>query len=89
MLFSDWIPLVAEDIRNIFNAADQREAACLGTRDTAERINIDLRRRTRVASISFNGESLLRLASALLFEIDDEWKSKRIYLTMTTIGGDL
>jgi transposase-like protein len=44
----------------------------LRTTNGLERINRELRRRTRVASIFPNPDSCLRLISALLVELDDE-----------------
>jgi transposase-like protein len=38
-----------------------------------ERVNREVHRRTRVASIFPNPESCLRLVSALLAKLDDEW----------------
>jgi transposase-like protein len=43
-----------------------------------------LKRRTRVATLFPNEASLLRLASAVLAEIDQEWQSAKVYLTMET-----
>jgi transposase-like protein len=54
----------------------------LRTTNAAERVNLELRRRTRVAAIFPNEASLLRLVSALLSEISDDWESGRKYLTM-------
>ncbi len=45
-----------------------------------ERINRELRQRTRVASIFPNPNSCLRLVSALLAELDDEWMTSKVYL---------
>ena len=47
-----------------------------------ERINRELRRRTRVASIFPNMDSCLRLVSALLAELDDEWMTGKVYLNL-------
>ncbi len=47
-----------------------------------ERINRELKRRTRVASIFPNTASCLRLVSALLAECDEEWMSGKIYLNL-------
>ena len=47
-----------------------------------ERINRELKRRTRVASIFPNPPSCLRLVSALLAECDEEWMTGKIYLNM-------
>jgi transposase-like protein len=47
-----------------------------------ERLNEELRRRTRVAGLFPNDASLLRLVSAVLMEVSDEWETNRKYLTM-------
>jgi len=47
-----------------------------------ERINKEIRRRTRVATLFPNTESCLRLASAVAMEISDDWQTGRRYLTM-------
>ncbi|MBT4496945.1 MAG: IS256 family transposase [Gemmatimonadetes bacterium] len=54
------------------------------TTNGLERLNREIKRRTRVASLFPNEASLLRLASALLVEIDDEWMTGKIYLNMKT-----
>lgn len=54
----------------------------LRTTNGLERINRELKRRTRVASIFPNTASCLRLVSALLAECDEEWMSGKIYLNM-------
>lgn len=52
----------------------------LRTTNGLERINRELRRRTRVASIFPNPDSCLRLVSALLAELDEDWMTGKIYL---------
>jgi transposase-like protein len=54
----------------------------LRTTNGLERINRELRRRTRVASIFPNPDSCLRLVSALLAELDDEWMTGKVYLNL-------
>ena len=54
----------------------------LRTTNGLERVNRELRRRTRVASIFPNPESCLRLVSALLAELDDEWLTGKVYLNL-------
>ncbi|MEZ6016728.1 MAG: IS256 family transposase [Planctomycetota bacterium] len=56
----------------------------LRTSNSVERVNRELKRRTRVASLFPNTESLLRLATALAVEISDDWESGRTYLTFKT-----
>lgn len=52
------------------------------TSNAIERVNQELKRRTRVASLFPNEASLLRLTSALLCELSDEWLTGKIYLNM-------
>lgn len=54
------------------------------TSNMLERLNRELKRRTRVVSIFPSETSLLRLASAVLMEVDEDWMSGRKYLTMET-----
>jgi putative transposase len=54
----------------------------LRTSNLLERINKEIKRRTRVATLFPNEASLLRLASAVLAEIDEEWQSAKVYLTV-------
>ena len=56
----------------------------LRTTNGLERINRELKRRTRVASIFPNAASCLRLVSALLAECDEAWMTGKIYLTPNT-----
>jgi len=60
-------------------SAQQRR---LRTSNALERVNEELRRRTRVASMFPNEASLLRLVSALLQEISEAWEVGKIYLNM-------
>ena len=54
----------------------------LRTTNGLERINRELKRRTRVASIFPNTASCLRLVSALLAEYDEEWMSGKMYINL-------
>ena len=54
----------------------------LRTTNSLERLNKEIKRRTRVATLFPNEASLLRLASAVLSEISDDWETARTYLTM-------
>jgi hypothetical protein len=51
-----------------------------------ERVNGELQRRTRVATLFPNEASLLRLASALAAEISEEWETGRAYLAPHATG---
>jgi transposase-like protein len=52
------------------------------TSNALERVNQELKRRTRVARVFPNESSLLRLITALLSETSDEWETGKIYLNM-------
>lgn len=116
---------VAQDLRTIFNAADEEEAKRrltlmvgkyertapklaewlepnvtegltvfmlppahrrrLRTSNALENLNKEIKRRTRVATLFPNEASVLRLVSAVLCEIDEEWGTGRLYLNMETV----
>lgn len=52
----------------------------LRTSNLAERVNKEIRRRTKVVGIFSNEESCLRLVSAILCEIHEEWIQGKRYL---------
>ena len=54
----------------------------LRTANALERVNQELKRRTRVARVFPNEKSLLRLITALLSETSDDWETGKIYLNM-------
>ena len=54
----------------------------LRTTNGLERINRELKRRTRVVSIFPNAASCLRLVSALLAEVDEDWMTGKIYINL-------
>ncbi len=54
----------------------------LRTTNGLERINREIKRRTRVASIFPNTASCLRRVFALLAECDEDWITDKIYLNM-------
>ena len=56
----------------------------LRTSNGVERLNREIRRRSRVATIFPNEASCLRLVSAVLMEISEEWVTGRIYLSVVS-----
>ncbi len=54
------------------------------TSNGIERLNKEIKRRTRVATLFPNEASLLRLVSAVLAEISDEWETGKVYISMET-----
>lgn len=57
------------------------------TSNGVERINREVKRRSRVAVLFPNAESALRLVSAVLMEIHEEWASGKVYLDMSEEKG--
>jgi putative transposase len=55
---------------------------CLRTTNMLEGLNKEIKRRTRVATLFPNDESLLRLVTAILIEVSDDWETGRRYITM-------
>lgn len=55
----------------------------LRTSNSAERVNQEIKRRTRVARVFPNIRSLLRLVTAVLNDINDRWETTHVnYLNM-------
>ena len=53
------------------------------TSNVVERLSREINRRTRVVGIFPNSASCLRLVTAILMEISEEWEQGRIYLRVT------
>jgi len=64
-----------------FPLAHQRR---LRTSNGLERVNQELRRRTRVIRLFPNEAALVRLVSALLAEVSEDWQTENLYLNMAT-----
>jgi putative transposase len=79
---SEWIEEnIAEGLTVLrFPAAHRRR---LRTSNVAERVNKEVRRRTRVATLFPNTASCERLVSAVLMGITEEWETGKVYLDMT------
>lgn len=60
----------------------------LRTTNLLERLNKEVKRRTRVATLFPNEAALLRLVSAVLMEISEEWETEKIYLHMESSGSN-
>jgi len=80
---SAWIETNIPEGLTVFRlpAAHRRR---LRTTNMLERVNKEIKRRTRVATLFPNEASLLRLTSAVLVEITEEWETGKRYLNMET-----
>jgi putative transposase len=58
----------------------------LRTSNLMERISQEIKRRTRVASLFPNEAALLRLVSAVLMEVSEEWETEHTYLRMENLN---
>ncbi len=58
----------------------------LRTSNALERVNQEIKRRTRVASLFPNEASVLRLVTALLVEISEQWETGKIYLNIKSLN---
>ncbi len=74
---ADWMERSVPESLTVFTrpAAHQRR---LRTSNMLERLNKEILRRTRVATLFPNEASLLRLVSAVLAEVDEEWQTGKI-----------
>ena len=78
---SEWMEANVPEGLSVF-ALPEAHRRRLRTVNGLERVNEELKRRTRVATLFPNEASLLRLVSALTAEISEEWETARAYLTM-------
>jgi hypothetical protein len=78
---ANWIEENILEGLTVFNfSAEYRRR--LRTSNIAERVNQEIRRRTRVARIFPNVASCERLVSAIAMEISEEWIAGKIYLNL-------
>ncbi len=77
----EWMQTDVPDSLTVF-AFPSAHQRYLRTSNAIERLHKEIRRRTRVATLFPNEASLLRLVTAVLSEINDDWISKRRYLNM-------
>ena len=80
---ADWMESNVPESLTVF-CLPARHRVRMRTSNMLERLNREIKRRTRVVSIFPNDDALLRLASAVLMEVDEAWMSGRKYLTMET-----
>lgn len=81
---SAWLELNVPESLSVF-ALPKHHRQRLRTSNAAERVNQELKRRTRVVRVFPNVASLLRLVSARLIEISEDWESASFpYLDLNT-----
>jgi putative transposase len=78
---SAWLETNVVEGLTVFAYPKQQQCR-LRTTNLNERINRELKRRTRVVGIFPNAASLERLTTAILMEMDEDWQSAPRYLPM-------
>ena len=78
---AQWLETNASESLTVFCRPEaQRKKLC--TTNSLERLNREIKRRTRVVSVFPNEASLERLVSALLSETNDDWQIDKPFLPM-------
>jgi transposase-like protein len=77
-----WLETAIPEGLTVFNLLAAHRTR-LRTVNALERLNQDIRRRTRVVGVFPNEASCLRLVTALAMETSDEWEAGKVYLSLT------
>ena len=81
---SAWMEAHLPDSFTVF-AFPQIQRRRLRTSNLMERISKEIKPRTRVATLFPNEAARLRLVSAVLMEISEEWETEKTYIGMTNL----
>ena len=85
--FNSPLSRAATAARRMFMSAQAGEGASirrrLRTTNLLERLNKEIKRRTRVATLFPNEASVLRLVASILMETNDDWLGQSRYLNMS------
>ena len=79
--FVDWLAENVEEGLTCYSFPKKHRKR-IRTSNGVERINREIKRRARVAVLFPNKESALRLVTAILMEIHEEWVTGKVYLDM-------
>ena len=78
---AEWMEKAIPEGLTVFDLPEDHRRR-LRTTNVLERLNREIKRRTAVATLFPNEASLLRLVTALVAEVSDEWEIGRAYLIM-------
>ncbi len=78
---ADWMEVNISEGFTVFSFPRAHQKR-LRTSNYLERLNQEIKRRTRVVRLFPNEQSCLRLISAILMEVSEEWEYGRLYLKM-------
>jgi transposase-like protein len=85
--FEKWAPAVAEDLETskddvlAYMSMPEDHWSKIHSTNVLERLNREIGRRTRLVGIFPSSSSVLRLVTALLVEIDDDWQVDKRYIS--------
>ena len=77
---ADWMEVAIPEGLAVFDFPDVHRRR-IRTSNLLERVSQEIKRRTRVVRIFPNQASCLRLVSAVLMEISEDWETGRVYLS--------
>ena len=78
---ADWMEVNIPEGFTVFSFPRDHQRR-LRTSNQLERLSQEIKRRTRVVRVFPNEQSCLRLISAILMEIGEEWEYGKLYLEM-------
>jgi transposase-like protein len=78
---SDWMEQAIPEGLTIFSLPEHKRKR-LRTSNMSENLNDQIKRRTKVAGLFPNTSSILRLVTAILMEISEEWETGKTYLNI-------
>ncbi len=81
---ADWMEVNIPEGLTVFSFPDTHRRL-LRTTNSLKRLNREIRRRSRVATLFPNEASCLRLVTAVVMEISDEWQTGRTYMRLDNL----
>jgi len=80
---SEWMEEAIPEGLTVFSLSEKHQKR-LRTSNMCETLNTQIKRRTRVAGLFPNTDSILRLVTAILMEISEGWETGKAYLKPNT-----
>jgi len=78
---SNWMQVSIPEGLEVFNLPEHKRRR-LRTSNACESLNTQIKRRTKVAGLFPNTDSILRLSTAILMEISEEWETGKAYINI-------
>ena len=78
---SAWMETALPEGLTVFGLPEYKRKR-LRTSNMSETLNTQIKRRTKVAGLFPNTNSILRLVTAILMEISEEWETGKAYLSI-------